>query len=225
MATAPPGNKNINFDKSEAVTLIIGEEKHEMIVHATHISKNSEFFKTALKDEWLEGQTRTIHLPVEDCETMRDYLNFTYNGKLPTTGYTEEGEFTWDGCIYAALMEIYTLGDRLMDIVVRNAVIEEIVRIYEIQDYPPDQDSIDIIYQGTCGGDPARRLMTDMYIKWARDCADGKPDPPFVLDVAQDLLTRLNDAEALERMYRYGKLKRPFMPEDDLIVDASDYLT
>jgi hypothetical protein len=56
------------FDKDKAVTLVVGEEpgKYELLVHAGRIFANSEFFKTALKREWLEGQTRTINITADD---------------------------------------------------------------------------------------------------------------------------------------------------------------
>jgi hypothetical protein len=37
-----------------------------LLVHAGRIFANSEFFKTALKREWLEGQTRTINITADD---------------------------------------------------------------------------------------------------------------------------------------------------------------
>lgn len=133
MATAPahPNSTNMNFDKGEAVTLIIGDEKHEMIVHASYICANSEFFKTALKKEWLEGQTRTINMPEEDWKTMTDCLNFTYSGKLPTARLTDDDPFAAYLDSYPDLARSYTLGNRLLDSVVRNAVIKEFVRIEE----------------------------------------------------------------------------------------------
>lgn len=79
------------------MTLVVGEEpwKYELLVHASRVSANSEFFKAALKREWLEGQARTINMPTDDWRTMTDYLNFTYSGKLPTTYFKE----TVEGCI------------------------------------------------------------------------------------------------------------------------------
>lgn len=66
----------INFDKGDSVTLIVGPEKHELLVHANYIVRSSKFFKTALKKEWREGQTRTISLPNDEYEPVTDYMRF-----------------------------------------------------------------------------------------------------------------------------------------------------
>ena len=203
-ASAHPNITNMIFDKSEAVTLVIGDKKHEMIVHECYITANSEFFKTALKKEWLVGQTRIITMPTEERKTMTDYLNFTYSGKLSTTCLTEESDDEAAAYLdsFPALAELYTLGKRLLDLVVQNAVIKEFVRLFEAVYefdtlYPPGQDSIDIIYEGTLHGDPARRLMRDMYLYWANDqFFEQETDRPFLHDVVQTLLPGEYDAGA-----------------------------
>jgi hypothetical protein len=120
------------FDKDEAVTLVVGEEpgKYELLVHAGRISANSEFFKTALKREWLEGQTRTINMPADDWRTMTDYLNFAYSGELLTTYFTDptlSGRPDRESC---RLAKLYVLGKRLLDDVVHNAVGILLVDMY-----------------------------------------------------------------------------------------------
>jgi hypothetical protein len=198
LTTALPLPSNMHFDKGEAVTLIVGEEKQDMLVHACHISKNSEFFRTALKKEWLEGQTRTITLPVDDRKIVTQYLNFTYSGELPS-GPGEEGsprDWSTERLLrtYKHLADLYTLGVRLLDDAVRNAVNKQFLQLQKILEVGPGEDSIDIIYKGTSEGDPARRLMVDIYLSWAdRDCLDKEADPAFLFDVAQALFQKIED--------------------------------
>jgi len=200
-AVEPPfRNMDMQFDKGETVTLIVGVDKHEMLVHANHISRNSEFFRTALKKEWLEGQTRIITLPVDDPKTVTHYLNFTYNGRLPAEPGEEGPIIDWATPTllrtHKHLAELYTLAVRLLDDAVRNAVNKQILQIHRILDIPPGEDSINIIYKGTSEGDPARRLMVDIYLSWASgDCLDKEADPDFLFDVAQVLFRKVEEAQ------------------------------
>jgi hypothetical protein len=188
LAIALPLPSNMHFDKGEAVTLIVGEEKHQMLVHACHISKNSEFFRTALKKEWLEGQTRIITLPVDDPKTVTHYLNFTYSGELPSEPLEAGCKETRVRHVHEHLANLYTLGVRLLDNVVRTAVIKRFLQIHDIAEDFPDQHAVDIIYQGTSDEDPARRLMVHMYLSRAgRDTLKRESDPGFLFDVAQAL--------------------------------------
>jgi hypothetical protein len=196
----PLRNMDMQFDKGEAVTLIVGEEKHEMLVHANHISKNSEFFRAALKKEWLEGQTRTINLPEDNPKTVTHYLNFTYCGRMPAEPSDEDEDSSADWPsptllrTHKYLADLYTLGVRLLDDAVRNAVIKQVLQIQKILGQEPGQDSIDIIYQGTSEGDPARRLMVDIYLSWANsDCLDKEADPAFLFDVAKELFWKVEN--------------------------------
>ena len=198
LTTALPLPSNMHSDKGEAVTLIVGEEKQEMLVNACHISKNSEFFRTALKKEWLEGQTRTITLPVDDPKIVTQYLNFTYSGELPSEPGEEGSPRDWSTerllRTYKHLADLYTVGVRLLDDAVRNAVNKQILQLHKILEVGPGEDSIDIIYKGTSEGDPARRLMVDIYLSWAdRDCLDKEADPAFLFDVAQALFQKIED--------------------------------
>lgn len=69
-----------SFNKSDIVTLLAGPDEHELIVYESCITRNSDFFRAAMKKEWTEGQTRTIKLPEESCiETLTHYLNYAYS--------------------------------------------------------------------------------------------------------------------------------------------------
>lgn len=137
-------------------------------------------------------------MPDEDWKTMTDHLNFTYSGKLLTARLTDDDPFAADLDSYPDLARLYTLGNRLLDSVVRNAVIKEFVRIDEYMDQdPPGHESIDIIYEGTLNGDPARRLMVYTYLHWlnARGVGDKDAENPFLFDVAQTLWVDNYDLE------------------------------
>ena len=55
-----------------------------MIVHTSYLAQTSEFFASALKKEWAEGQTRIIDLDEETPGIMAHYLDWVYTTELPT---------------------------------------------------------------------------------------------------------------------------------------------
>jgi hypothetical protein len=190
-----------HFDKGDAVTLLVGPEKRELLAHADYIAFSSDFVKAALKKEWLEGQTRTVPLPVESYEDMTTYLRYIYSSQLPcqldvhklSQQPTADDNETIQNA-YTTLAEFYILGHRLMDDAVRNAAVTEIHymfvrcfhRLFSGSLYTPGPPSIDIIYNGTLEGDPARRLMIDIHIKCPRDLNQfSEFDPAFLFDLAQ----------------------------------------
>ena len=191
----------INFDKEDSVTLIVGPKKRELLVHANHITRNSEFFKRALKKEWREGQTRTISMPTDDYETTTNYLRFVYGAQLPI-----ELELRRSSChrlptaseleeiqnAYMSSTKFYVLGCRLMDKTFKEAVIAKMLDIFHvcyacfINDtlFNPGPMPANTIYEETLETDPVRRLVVDMHMKHPQDLIPGYHSG-FLLDLAQ----------------------------------------
>jgi hypothetical protein len=179
-----------NFDKGESVVLKIGPKKLEMLVHANFISRDSEFFQTALEKKWRKGQTRTIALPEDNHETMTNYINFVYTKSLPTAHSVGPG--CKDGATlgYLSLVDLYVLGVRLLNKSIKNAILKEIIRISATV-CPGIDIIINDLYEGTHEGDPARRLMVDTYMNNARATwITPAPNGTFLLELSQRLLCK-----------------------------------
>lgn len=183
----------------------MGPQQRKIIVHTSYITSCSDFFATALKEEWLEGQTRTVTLPNEDRELMAHYVDYLYTQKLPTRDYrpslfgtTPSGQLA---CL--VLAQLYVLGERILDKSFRNAVIEEVVRIYS----RPMTDMVNVVYQGTVAGSPARRLMVDLnFSKCNSQSAflhTADVDKALLFDLAQALSTAVSNPLGI-----YGSRKR-----------------
>lgn len=186
-----PAASDFLFDRSELVALLVGPDEHEMIAHKGYLSSNSEFFKAALKKEWLEGQTQKIKLPEEQPDIMAQYLGFAYGQKLPTDNTRDDCQC---GEVYSVLTELYVLGERMLDSTIRNAIIKEILRFTTLQTedgqeiYPGDI-AICTIYDGTCESSPVRRLLVDLCVaagsfQWLADTTH----PVYLLELGQALL-------------------------------------
>jgi len=76
----------------------------------------------------------------------------------------------------------------------RNAVNEEHIRLSKLGVYP-GLDVISIIYEGTTKGNPGRELMVDIHHGRARrGWLDAEAHPVFLLDLAQELLHKAEQA-------------------------------
>lgn len=75
--------------------------------------------------------------------------------------------------------------------ITKHAVIREIIRLTKLQGFYPGHLSINIIYEGTVEGDPAHRLLVDMYLSRARSkWLVANEAPAFLYDLAQALLEK-----------------------------------
>jgi hypothetical protein len=201
------------FDRADVVILVVGPQKHELLAHARFITPTSEFFKTALKKEWLEGQTRIIHRHDENVRHVVMYLDFIYTGYLPKHEFHgKRPEFATLETVYQALVHLYALAQQLMDKTTKNAVLREIyatsnlkstIAFYDLtHNCLPGVLSINSLYRNTLEGDPARRLVVDMYVQRPQDL-DPTADPTFLLELAQAHFQKALDDQS-PRQVRLG---------------------
>ena len=195
------------FDAKNVVTLLVGPEKHSMIVHSNYLARTSEFFASALKKEWAEGQTRTIGLDEETPELIAHYLDWMYTTGLPTKEC-----WPWDpqGSKTAAndlLAELYVLGERRLDSQLRNAIIAEFIRhrepLHDVARCSSFQraGAINIIYQGTPPGSAARRLMVDLSFRSGcpRCYTADELDKAFLVDLTQIFFAAIHEPKSIEK--------------------------
>jgi len=190
-------NRDI-LDKADSVTLILGPDKHELLAPANILTRSSDFFKTALKKEWLEGQTRTITMPDEDPETIAEYLSIIRCGRLPVRfeKFEELPNLNTSSLssLYIFYSKAYILGSRLLDDKLKRGAIGKIHALFKHYNWAASWDDKDMsghefvntIYDGTLESDPARRLLVDMYTQSPRDL-NIQHHPEFLLALAQAL--------------------------------------
>lgn len=194
-SSSQPAALAVNFDKGDSVTLIVGPEKHELLVHANYIVRSSKFFKTALKKEWREGQTRTISMPTDEYETVTDYMRFIYSDTLPDLQTQDLANMFLSHFAakrFVPLAKLYVLGHRMMDDAVKNAVVRELHRIStqcRCGICFPGSKTVNIIYNGTMEGDLVRSLLIDIYLCHGLDNQlSSSHDSGFLLAVSRTLL-------------------------------------
>ncbi|GAB7333360.1 hypothetical protein MBLNU13_g04977t1 [Cladosporium sp. NU13] len=156
------------FAQHGTVTLLVGAEEESLVAHESYLTRNSEFFKAAIKKEWAEGQARVIKFPEDDLETMTNYLTFTYSGTLPTSRLVEGCPIPTDAA-WNSLAELYILGDLAFDKCVRHAVVCEIVRISMMRDEHGHMHFMgtaasNMLFEFTPEQSPIRRLIIHEYV-------------------------------------------------------------
>lgn len=148
------------------------------------IRASSKFFDKALNAEWKEGRERTIELPESDPEAFNIYLHWLYSGKLFVKDDNETA--TNEGKAQRKLTRSYLIGDKLLDVDFKDAIIDAIaVESGVIRDgvrYIPAKDLRRLIYENTPPGATVRRLLIRMIARFNNiDKLVLEDDPPALL--------------------------------------------
>lgn len=153
--------------------MLVGKQKKEFTLHLCFATKTSEFFKAATRGEWVEAKTKIIRLPEANVKDFEIYLQWMYTKAIvfddcdPTYANfrfgKEEDRDRLANVRYPKLVDLYILGDALMDKAFRNAVIDTIVEtILEINKHPGNDDVIKAWNQ-TPIGSMLRKILLDSW--------------------------------------------------------------
>ena len=186
-----------DYGEDDMVTLLIGPGERQMLAHKSYLPLRSEFFRVALKKEWIEGQTRTIKLPDEDPVVVAQYLDYVYGNWLPTA--LKPSLRPVKGRVYEVLTELFALGERLLDTTIRNAIIYEIISYTKVHTpegiYYPGARAINNIYDCTTAASPARRLMVELYVTAGeKDWFTEELHPAFLVDLGKELISEVQSS-------------------------------
>lgn len=126
------------------------------------------------------------------------YLQFLYFSKIYLTPTTSVVQVDVEKGLseYTVLAELYGFGEKIQDVVFKNAVLDAILyrRAERVEgtNYFPETHAVDIIYKSTTSGSLARRLMVDLYVSYAEEgwIAHGPAENnhEFVMDLACGLI-------------------------------------
>lgn len=188
-ATALP-----KYTSADLTTLVIGDKVEELVASGHVLSARSDFFKVALKKEWIKDQKRTIKLSEEHHKTAVHYVNYIYGQGLPTKGIDSVGseQFKDEPESFGALTDLYLFGERTLDSQLQTAIIREIIRLIFFKDdkntfLRPEFSSVNRVFDETPARSLLRRLLVDIQVKLCTDIPanEGAPHPDFILEVAR----------------------------------------
>jgi hypothetical protein len=191
-----------------------------------------EFFKAACRNEWKEATSRVIKLPDVDNDVFRSYLFWIYREKIAIRNgvYLEAkdddvglAELAQRGCaIHTSLAQLWILADRLADVRLRKAVLDEMASglSKEYGTPPPSQkDALlyfppaltTLVWSNTTADRPLRRLALDYYndCVWAREVKHRLDEfqPAFLGDFMVAAMLKAEKNEKYHRSPR-GKVRK-----------------
>jgi hypothetical protein len=200
LTQSPPRTR---YSHADLVTLLVGPDEHKLLAFGHQLSENSEFFKSALKDDWVEGQTRTVKLPEDDEEQITHYLDFMHGHGLPTKSIDtfaalDDFDPKDEDDSYGSLFELYVLGERTLDKNIQQATIKEVLRLTTLKNntggiWLPGEGTKALTYEGTASRSPARRLAVDLQVNFGHSTNFDQDLPiDYIRDVARAFNAKLD---------------------------------
>ncbi|TVY88126.1 hypothetical protein LAWI1_G006725 [Lachnellula willkommii] len=155
-----PKKKGTNFkDPSKLVTLVVGPEKKEFVVHKEFACQYSPVFQAAFNGEFIEGQTQNYVLEDVTEPVARLLVNWLYTQQLDIwrykSGHAEKA--AEDLSIYKLLLP----G-------LQNLIVHTIQEINRATKYT-SIGCINYVYENTCEESPLRKLFVHQcacYVGW-----------------------------------------------------------
>ncbi|CAN9106542.1 unnamed protein product [Alternaria sp. RS040] len=183
---APPENFEMLSLREDVVPIQVGCDKTSLLrVHTGVLIKSSEMLKNVIKTEWRTDATKPIDMSDVELTIFEAYCGWLYTGKIVRSKE--------DDC-FSLLAKLYVLGEKLMDTAFKSAIIAAIMRSKIDRKMYPCTRAVQIIYAGTPGSSPARRLMVYFWVFSAGPTWNGLSDliegtcPDFVNDLARELI-------------------------------------
>ncbi|KAF2660739.1 hypothetical protein K491DRAFT_573800, partial [Lophiostoma macrostomum CBS 122681] len=156
------------------VKLLVGDaqQQEEFIVHEHIITTRSKFFEAALKDAWKEAEERVIKLPEDDPEVVLQYVRLLY-GQNMSFKVAPDSKFasTVQAAFFSKselLCKLYVFGEKMQDLRLKNTAMEAMHATWTPKQsdgsiQTPGFSSVGVIYEGTPGPCPPRRLLVQLY--------------------------------------------------------------
>ena len=222
---ANPAPQILSIDQPNAFTLLLGPEKQEMLFDPNHLARTSDRFKTLLAIKLPEGQARILSLPAISHQAMSIYIQIINCGTFPTIHRFRTGQVpnrALKNHVYDKLTTLYFVGQKLDDRTFSNAVIREVLPIFDLYRSAADHGvpglrTIHIMYESTPPTVVGRCLLVDMYTNF--DSAgqlyshNAACNPTFLRELAQELLKKKATEDTAPDSYRL----QPLDADDSMI--------
>lgn len=130
---------------------------------------------------------KNITLHATDPQALALYIQHIYFGRLLTKSDVINSDSPSE---YSLLVKLYVLGTELQDKIAKNAAVDALFAKAHEDTELPSAEYISIIYNGTKGLCPARKLMVDIYTAMATNASmqDQTFPSEFMVDLAMSLV-------------------------------------
>ncbi|KAK5745690.1 hypothetical protein LTR17_001190 [Elasticomyces elasticus] len=173
-----------------AVLVGTGAAEETFDVYSDLLVSHSDFFKAALKQEWKEGQERSVALP-EDCpEEFEIFYHFVNEGLIFSSKDSDRGADGKRDAEWSRLTKCWMLGQKLLSTTFKDAILDAITAKLQLGRHPTS------LYQGPYrDSSPSaafKKLLTDIVVYLWKDEEIDRRDglllyPEFLFDIAKAL--------------------------------------
>ena len=174
------------------VTLFVGPERAQFLVHKDVICQVSDFFTKAFNSEFSEAKTASMDLPEEDPNLFEVFVRWLYH---PLIEDAKETHPDAEKKSHTLLVRLYLLADKYSIVTLKRSIIDHLVfyiRLNPAGIYAPSLHDLSKIYENAPASSGLRKLFLDWF-KWginldfwkAKNSNDKLKDMP---EVAADLV-------------------------------------
>ena len=191
---AEPARKRQRRNFTDPLCVYVGAEKKQYTVHEAEITKTSRFFASATNGKWEEVTKNGIVLPDHEPITFEIYAEWLYSGDI-VLDHDPPQTLQQSGIVLQQLMELYVLGQFLLDCSFKNAVVDKALEIIDSNsdcDLCPSVEILTYLWSNV----PPVCLMKDLIAgEWARTVEEGDIaayGKGLSIDIFIDLARHLN---------------------------------
>jgi hypothetical protein len=143
----------------------MGAEPKPITIHQAVLRSSSEYFKRAMRPEWSSQrpEPHSSSFCDDDPGVFRLYGHWVYFRTLPISHTMDPAD------IFVELARAYVLGEKLIDAKFKDAIIDTFVAVGAGMSYNPSGRCVNILYEGTPEGSPARKTVVDACGRYAHD--------------------------------------------------------
>lgn len=174
------------------MTLLIGDPATRFCVDPRLLA-GSQYFQTALKREWSEGQTRSITIEDIKPAVFNGYLNWQHSRNI----VFDEDDDNW--CLH---LDYYLLGDRLMHSDFKDAVMDACYH-HSLNFYPNSPTFVNKIYSETVPQAKMRGFVLNVFAEDRVEVSDDDDYAPLFLKDAWNTLTCLDPSDSVQEGTAY----------------------
>ncbi|GME35465.1 BTB/POZ domain containing protein [Neofusicoccum parvum] len=144
--------------KSKIISVAVGGQTEPFLIHQDILCASSPFFRNACNGGWKESEEGFVTLPSHSPETFEVYVQWLYFGNM----FVEDQKDDYENLDWDIFIDAYILGDKLLDVDFRNALIDLAIRVEVHFDQIPHNHA-KAAYSGLPESDPYCRLYVDMH--------------------------------------------------------------
>lgn len=176
----------------------MGESEQPFTLHKDPLCSHSAHFRAAFEGNFKEAFEQSIRLPDVDLEGFRCYIHWAYSGEVVVLDPEQATEDQQGSRQRLGLINLYIIGDRLSDTLLRNTVINKIIAITRFTKRGFRTETIRLVYAELLPSSKLSKFIADPYVghgsaAWLSDKRSALPKEFF-----EDLTIAMKSYQSME---------------------------